>query len=163
MARLGQALYLSLSLAVAACGTSASEELPTLDPPEISLAGLTLGQSAQLKDKIWVDLLFENPNDFDIAIEQLDVEIEINRKYAAVGQVPEEVSLPGGEGVTIAVLMTMTGDDPAASIAALDSEDVLDYLLRGEAAVDKVPGHTLEFERGGVLEPYTDATTAATR
>jgi LEA14-like dessication related protein len=76
MARLRRALCLALSLGVVTCATP----LPSIEPPEVSLAGLTLGQSGLFERRLWVDLRLGNPNAFEVAIERLQFALEVNEQ-----------------------------------------------------------------------------------
>jgi LEA14-like dessication related protein len=157
MARFRRALCLALSLGVAACAT-----LPLAEPPDISIAGLTLGQSGPFANKLWVDLRLANPNAFEIAIERLDFDLEINQRHLASGGLVQEVDLPGREEIFVPVLMTIRTDDVVATMLNLGSEQRLAYRMSGEAEIDRIPGQTVAFQRRGQLAlPEIAGTTSA--
>ncbi len=157
MAPFRRALCLALSLGVATCAT-----LPPAEPPDVSIAGLTLGQSGPFEDKLWVDLRLANPNAFEIAIERLDFDLEINQEHFASGGLVQAVRLPSGDEMFVPVLMTIQTDDVVATMLNLGNEQELAYRLIGEAEIDRIPGQTLALQRRGrlALPEIEDATSA---
>jgi hypothetical protein len=131
MARLRQALCLVLSLGGGACASS-----PSIEPPEVSLVGLTLGRSGLLEQRLWVDLRLSNPNAFEVGW----------------GRRRREVDLPAGGEVVVPVLMTITTHDLIATMMDLSSDQQLPYHLTGEAELEHVSMQTVPFEWRGRLE-----------
>jgi LEA14-like dessication related protein len=148
MARLPRALCLALSLGVAACATS----LPSIEPPEVSLVGLTLGQSGLLEQRLWVDLRLSNSNAFEVTVAHLQFALEINEQRFGRGRLRREVGLPAQGEVVVPVLMTITTRDLIATMMDLSSEQQLPYRLIGEAELDHVLAQTVPFEGRGRLE-----------
>jgi LEA14-like dessication related protein len=148
MARIGRALCLALGVGVAACATS----LPALAPPEVSLAGLTLGRSGRLEHRLWVDLRLRNPNAFDLDVERLQFALEVNQQRFGRGRLHREVGLPAHGEVVVAVLMTITTGDLIATMMDLSSEQQLPYRLVGRADLDYGLVQTMPFEGHGRLE-----------
>jgi LEA14-like dessication related protein len=146
MARLG-ALCLALSLGVTACASS-----PALEPPEVSLVGLTLGQSGLLEQRLWVDLRLSNPNAFEVTVAQLQFALEVNQQRFGWGRRRREVALPAQGEVVVPVLMTIETSDLITTMMDLSSEQQLPYRLTGEAELDHVLSQTVPFEWQGRLE-----------
>lgn len=158
MARLQRSLCLALSLGAAACAPSP----PMVEPPEVSLVGLTLGQSGRLEQRLWVDLRLSNPNAFDVAIERLQFALEVNEQRFGSGRLRREVDLPARSDVVVPVLMTIATGALVATMMHLSSEQHLAYRLIGEAEVDHVLVQTVPFEWRGRLElPRLAGTQAA--
>lgn len=145
---MGRALCLALGFAVAACTTS----LPSVEAPEVRLAGLTLGRSGRLEHRLWVDLRLRNPNAFDLAVERLQVALEVNEQRFGRGRLRREVALPAHGEVVVPVLMTITTGDLIATLMDLSGGQQLPYRLLGEAELDHVAGQTVPFEGRGRLE-----------
>ena len=148
MARIGRALCLALGLGVAACTTP----LPSVEAPEVSLVGLTLGRSGRLEHRLWVDLRLSNPNAFDLAMERLQFALEINQQRFGRGRLRREIALPAQGEVVVAVLMTITTGDLIATLMDLSSEQQLPYRLVGAAQLEYGLVHTIAFEGHGRLE-----------
>ncbi|MGH6918015.1 MAG: LEA type 2 family protein [Geminicoccaceae bacterium] len=148
MARLRRALCLALSLGVAAC----APPLPSIEPPEVSLVGLTLGQSGLLEQRLWVDLRLGNPNAFDVAIERLQFALEVNHQRFGRGRLRREVELPARGEVVVPVLMTIATSDLIGTMMELSGEQQLPCRLIGEAELDHVLVQTIPFEWRGRLE-----------
>jgi LEA14-like dessication related protein len=146
MARLRQVLCLVLSLCVAACAS------PSVEPPEVRLVGLTLGQSGLLEQRLWVDLRLSNPNAFEVRVARLQFALEINEQRFGRGRLRREVGLPAQGEVAVPVLMTITTRDLIATMMDLSSEQQLPYRLIGEAELDHVLAQTVPFEWQGRLE-----------
>jgi LEA14-like dessication related protein len=147
MARLRRALCLALSLGVAACATS-----PSIEPPEVSLVGLTLGQSGLLEQRLWVDLRLSNPNAFEVTVARLQFALEVNQQRFGWGRRRRAVDLPAQGEVVIPVLMTIDTHDLIATMMDLSSDQQLPYHLTGEAELDHVLAQTVPFEWQGRLE-----------
>jgi LEA14-like dessication related protein len=147
MARIGRALGLSLGFGVAACTT-----LPSVEPPEVSLVGLTLGRAGVLEHRLWVDLRLSNPNAFPLALERLQFALEVNQQRFGRGSLRREVGLPAHGEVVVPVLMTITTGDLIATMMDLSSEQQLPYRLVGEAELGHVAAQTMPFEGHGRLE-----------
>jgi LEA14-like dessication related protein len=148
MARIGRALGLVLGLGAAACTTT----LPSVEPPEVSLVGLTLGRSGVLEHRLWVDLRLSNPNAFDLAIERLQFALEVNQQRFGRGSLHRGVELPAHGEIVVAVLMTITTGDLIATMMDLSSEQQLPYRLVGDARLDHVVAQTVPFTGSGRLE-----------
>jgi LEA14-like dessication related protein len=148
MARSRRALCLALSVGLAACASS----LPAIEPPEVSLAGLTLGRSGRLERRLWVDLRLSNPNAFDVAIEGLRFALEINEQRLGRGRLRHAVDLPAQGDVVLPVLMTVATGELVATLMDLSSEQQVAYRLVGEAELDHVIAQTVPFEWHGRLE-----------
>jgi LEA14-like dessication related protein len=148
MARCRRALCLALSLGVAACAPA----LPSIEPPAVSLVGLTLGRSGLLEQRLWVDLRLSNPNAFDVAIERLQFALEVNQQRFGAGRLRRAVDLPAQGEVVVPVLMTIATSNLIATMMDLRDEQQLAYRLIGEADLDHVLVQTVPFEWRGRLE-----------
>jgi LEA14-like dessication related protein len=148
MARLRRALCLALSLGVAACAAP----LPAVAPPEVSLAGVTLGRTGRLEQQLWVDLRLGNPNAFELKVAHLQFALEVDRQRLGNGRLRREVELPAGGVVVVSVLMSMASAGLIAAMMDLSGEQQLAYRLVGEAALDGVAPDSVAFERRGRLE-----------
>lgn len=148
MARLRRALCLALSVGVTACAPS----LPSIESPEVSLVGVTLGQSGLLEQRLWVDLRLSNPNAFDVAIERLQFALEVNEQRFGRGRLRREVALPARGEVVVPVLMTISTSDLVATMMDLSGDQQLPCRLIGEAELDHVLVQTIPFEWRGRLE-----------
>jgi LEA14-like dessication related protein len=146
MARL-KALCLALSLGVAACATA-----PTIAPPEVSLVGLTLGQSRLREQRLWVDLRLSNPNAFEVKVAGLQFALEVNHEPWGRGRLRPEIELPAHGEVVVPVLMTIATLDLIAVMMDMSGEQQLAYRLIGEAELDHVLAQTVPFEWRGRLE-----------
>jgi LEA14-like dessication related protein len=147
MARLRQALCLVLSLGIAACAAS-----PSIEPPDVSLVGLTLGRSGLLEQRLWVDLRLSNPNAFEVRVAHLQFALEVNQQRFGWGRRHREVDLPAQSEVVVPVLMTIATHDLIGTMMDLSSEQQLPYRLTGEAELDHVLVQTVPFEWRGRLE-----------
>jgi LEA14-like dessication related protein len=148
MTRIGRALCLALSLGLAGCAMA----LPAIAPPEVSLVGLTLGQSGLLEQRLWVDLRLGNPNAFEVAIQRLQFALEIDQRRVGSGRLRREVDLPARGEVVVPVLMTIATSDLIAAMMDLSGEQQLAYRVIGEAELDHVLTQTVPFEGRGRLE-----------
>ncbi|HEX5078825.1 MAG TPA: LEA type 2 family protein [Geminicoccaceae bacterium] len=147
MARLRRALCLALSLGVAACATS-----PLVAPPEVSLAGLTLGRTGRLEQQLWVDLRLGNPNPFELRVAHLQFALEADRQRLGEGRLRRGIALPARGEVVVPVLMRTASAGLVAAMMDISGEQQLAYRLVGEAALDGVAPQSVAFRRDGSLE-----------
>jgi LEA14-like dessication related protein len=152
-----RSLYLPLVLAMAACATP--EPADTVDPPQMDIAGLTIGQSAAFQDRAWLDLRLTNPNAFALGIERLDFDLVINERYFASGLVDHTIALPAHGEVLVPIVMTIGTYNSSVTVQELGNQRPLPYSLIGEADLQQVPDQTLEFEFYGEMEPSKVAQT----
>ncbi|MGH6945200.1 MAG: LEA type 2 family protein [Geminicoccaceae bacterium] len=145
MPRLTPALLCPLLLAACAVLTSDFEK------PEISLAGLGFGKPGLREQELRLDLRVKNPNDFDIGVDSVDFDLEVNGMEFASGGSDEHFELPALGETVVPVTVDMPTDDFLDRVKELGTERRLDYKLSGSAKLDSMFLGAVPFEKEGKL------------
>ena len=124
-----------------------------LEPPRISLADIRVVEFTGLETAFQVKLRVLNPNDMDLTVKGMDVDIEINGQTFASGVSNTPVKIPsfGTELVTVAVYSSVI--KMFKSVYGLHGSEELHYRMKGKLRVsgDNALATTLPFESEGVL------------
>jgi LEA14-like dessication related protein len=120
--------------------------------PEVRLAGVGLGQPGLFEQELILSLRLENPNDYDIAVEQLSFDLEVNGEHFTDGRTTQNFTLPALGEATVPVSVDVPTKDFLERAMRLGSEGRFDYRLTGEAELDHVLAQTVPFEWQGRLE-----------
>ncbi|MEN9658520.1 MAG: hypothetical protein RL571_1985 [Pseudomonadota bacterium] len=103
---ISQIACLGLLLGLAACGS-----LPTdLEKPTVSLAGISVAEVGLLEQQFILNLRVNNPNNIDIPLNGLNINLEVNDKPFANGVSNEATTLPrlGSAVVKLRVSTSLT-------------------------------------------------------
>lgn len=99
----------AISVAVALCGCSAFG--PAIEEPEVFLLSITPIESTLFEHRMEAAFRVRNPNDVDLDLRGLDLEIRVNGTRLARVLSGEEVTIPRfGETTIRAIASTTTGD-----------------------------------------------------
>jgi LEA14-like dessication related protein len=148
MRALGLLLGFLASLLPAACGGLLSS---AIEPPEVSLAGLGFGEPGLFEQQLRIDLRVRNPNDFEIAIDRVTFDLEVNDKPFAHGRANEGLDLPALGEILVPVTVSVPTDDLLDRVIELGGRRGLDYRLTGVAELDSLFFGKIPFEREGKL------------
>jgi LEA14-like dessication related protein len=134
-------------------GLSACATLPPgVQAPRVSLADVSLRSLGLLEQRFELDLDLVNPNDFDLKIEGLDFELEVNGRPFANGISRVTTLLPAGATTPIRVDAITRSKDWLTQMKAL-SPDVLKagvpYRVHGRVKAGGL-SRWLPFEHTGV-------------
>jgi LEA14-like dessication related protein len=145
---LGLSLGLLLSLVLGACDSLLTSDI---QPPEVSLAGLGFGEPGLFEQQLRIDLRLRNPNDFEVAIDRVTFNLEVNDKPFAHGRASEGLDLPALGETVVPVTVEVPTNDLIERVMELGSERRLDYRLTGEAELDSLFFSKVPFHREGKL------------
>lgn len=133
-------------LAVAACVTPQS-----IEPPRIQLQNVRILSSMGLAQRIGVDLLVSNPNDFDIPLTGMDFTMTVNGVDFAQGLSNAVVTIPRLGRATVPVEVTISMLSVVNQIGAAQNRRALDYRLTGKAYLDLALLPSVSFDQKGRL------------
>lgn len=133
-------------LALGACVTPQSVEAP-----QIALENVRLLEARGLVQRIRVDLLVANPNDFDIPLTGVDFSITVNGADFAQGLSDQAVTLPRRGRATVPVEVTIPMLAVLRQLQAAQKLGKLDYRLSGTASLDHLLLPRIDFDRFGSL------------
>ena len=120
-------------------------------PPEVSLAGLGFGEPGLFEQELRVDLRLRNPNNFEVAIDRVTFNLEVNDKPFAHGRATEGLDLPALGETVVPVTVSIPTNDLIERVMELGTQRRLDYRLTGEAELDSLFFSKVPFEREGKL------------
>ena len=140
-------------LAVAALLLAACSGLPHQDlMPRFSVAEIDVKAIGLLEQHFEVGLRLANPNDFDLGIEALEFELEVNGQPFAKGLTQANARIPATSSVVMRVDAITQSHNLIRQLIVLDPERVkqgLPYLIKGRVKTDKWVGW-LPFEQKGI-------------
>jgi len=150
-----QAVFLLLSLTVAACATTAIYQ----DPPRVTLTSIQPKDMTLLEQRYSLQLRVMNPNDVAIPVEGLSYALEINGREFAYGVSNVTVSIPpfGEALLDVEVVSNLLNIMQQVQEMQGEQHDSLSYRLSGKINLDNSPAR-LPFEYEGELK-YLPATT----
>lgn len=129
-------------------------------PPKVSVAEIDIKSLGLFEQHFDVRLRLTNPNDFDLGIEALDFELELNGRPFAKGLARSPVLIPAVSSVVLRVDAITQSKNLVRQIRTLPPETLREgvpYRIKGRIRTDKSSGW-LPFEQKGVYggdEPST--------
>ena len=141
-------LTLLLVLGLAAC----SSLPPNVVAPKVSVAEVDVKRLGLLEQHFYVGLRVTNPNTFDLGIELLEFEFELNGRPFANGQSNVPTRIPAGSSAVMQVEAMTRSMNLLKQLEALPGilKQGADYRIKGRVRTDKLPGW-LPFEHSGVV------------
>jgi LEA14-like dessication related protein len=139
---------LMVSLVLGGCGSLLTSDIL---PPEVSLAGLGFGEPGLFEQELTVNLRLRNPNNFEVAIDRVTFDLEVNDKPFAHGRATEGLDLPALGETVVPVTMSVPTNDLIERVMEIGTQRRLDYRLTGEAVLDSLLFSKVPFEREGKL------------
>ena len=123
-----------------------------VESPRIQLADVRFLSSGVFEQKMLIDLRVTNPNNFDIALEGVSFDFEVNDAHFASGLTNEGVTLPRLGDATVPVPVSTTLLDIIREALRLTERGEISYRLSGFAFVTEGIGtRKVPFETAGTL------------
>lgn len=140
-------LMLVLVLGLAACSGLPRNAVA----PKLSVADVRLGQFDLFEQRFDVGLKVENPNDFELTIEALEFELDVNGRPFARGVSHEATRLAAAATTVVRVDAVTQSNDLIRQIKALPGMlmDGVPYRIRGRVKTDRSP-LWLPFDHAGI-------------
>jgi LEA14-like dessication related protein len=136
--------FLLLSLLAACSSLSGSFEKPS-----VSLAGLSVGEIGLLEQRFVLSLRVTNPNDVSLAINGVQLNLDVNGKHFAEGVSNEAVTLPKLGSVLVKLNVTTSLNTFIQQFNALQaSGKPIAYRIKGKLFLPLRPDG-VSFERQG--------------
>lgn len=126
-------------------------------PPKVRLANVQFLDSTLFEQRMHVDLQVRNPNNFDLPLEGLTFELEVNGNPLLEGSSSEIVNIPRLGEAMVPVRASTSLLDMIQQFVALGEGDHLSYRLKGRAYLTGYFGLGVPFETSGTLEFGPDA------
>lgn len=134
-----------LLLPLAACGTGEPVA------PEVHMVDLRLLESSVFEQRFRVDLRIGNPNDFDLPLDGLTFDLEVNGEDFARGFSNERVTVPRLGEERISVVASTTLIDLVRQMQLLAERGDLTYRLSGTAYLNSLARRSAPYETEGTF------------
>jgi LEA14-like dessication related protein len=139
-------------LALAGCAA-----LPTnLETPEVSFVGLRAVEASVFEQRLEVRMKVHNPNDIELPVNGLDVDIELADEPFAHGVSAREFVVPARGEAEFDMLVTANAATALLKIAGADRKtDSIGYKVKGKLSTKIGLLRTIPFDESGTL-PIAD-------
>lgn len=123
-----------------------------MQPPQVTLAGISLAGLDLLEQRYEIRLRVQNPNHFDFVIEGMQYQVEINDKVFARGLSNHSVSIPRDDMRTVSVEAVSTLNDVLRQLQVDEQSEpeVLRYRVSGTLKVRHHAGD-IAFDHSGEI------------
>lgn len=124
--------------------------------PDVSLVNLVPIEMSAFEARFRVDLRIANPNDFELALDGLSFDFELNGQPFARGLSDARVTVPRLGDAVVSATATTTLVDLLRQLARVtESPDPppFDYRLSGRLFVERPVSRAFPFDRSGQLAP----------
>ncbi len=135
------------SVALAACAS-----LPiNLKTPEVSFVALRTIEASVFEQKLEVRLKVLNPNDVELPVKGLDVDIELAGEPFAHGVSAREFVVPAGGEAEFDMNVTANAMNALLKIAGERKSDQVAYSLKGKLSTELGLLRTIPFQESGTI------------
>ncbi len=131
-------------LALAAC-----TRLGGAEPPQVHLTDIRLLPGGLLEQRFQVDLRLGNPNDFDLELDGLTFEVELNDMPFARGLSNQSVTVPRLGEAQLRVVASTTLIDVVQQMLVLGERSDLSYRIAGVVYLRGMTTRKLPYETSG--------------
>ena len=121
--------------------------------PKVSVADVDIKRLGWIEQHFDVGLQVDNPNDFDLKIEALEFDLEVNGRPFARGQSLASVLIPAASGAMLRVDARMQSGDLIQQIKTLPGDawkSGVPYRVKGRLKTDR-SAKWLPFDHAGVV------------
>jgi LEA14-like dessication related protein len=145
-------LILFAALVLASCSA-----IPTnLATPEVSFVGLRSVEASLVEQRLEVRMKVRNPNDVDLPVNGLDVDMELADEPFAHGVSAREFVVPARGEAEFDMIVTANAATALLKIANSDFEsDSIGYRVKGKLSTKLGLLRTIPFEESGTV-PIAD-------
>lgn len=145
-ARLGAvALFAALAAGCAALA-------PKLETPKLSLQGVKMLEASLVEQRLEVRLRVQNPNDVEIPVRGLDLELEVGGEPIATGVSAREFAVPALGEAEFDMLVTANAATALLNLFRSGGKrETLDYVIRGKLRTKLGMLRTVPFEEKGAI------------
>ena len=142
----------SLSLVVVSgCAT-----VDDVVPPKVTLVNIVPLSSSVFEQRFIVDMRVSNLNDFDIPLNGMSFEMDVNGSYFATGLSNRRVRVPRLGTAVVSLETTANSFDLFRQILNAVRVGTVEYSIRGTAILDRPGARTVPFRQKGELNLVPD-------
>ena len=133
-------------LALATCA-----QISETRSPQVHVVDIRLLQSGLFEQRFQVELRIGNPNDFDLPLDGMTFELDLNGRRFAEGFTNQTVTVPRLGEARISVAATTTLFDMMEQALILGERSELSYRIEGVVYLRGLSRRQVSYERGGRL------------
>jgi LEA14-like dessication related protein len=122
-----------------------------IEPPDVTLAGMSFARPGLAEQALTVSLRVRNPNAFDVPVNGLSFALALNGADFASGRSAAGFTLPSQSETVVPIEIALPTGDLLSRVAAIGTGRRLDYQLTGQAEVGRLFGLAVPFRREGKL------------
>lgn len=121
-------------------------------PPTVQLSNLKVGAPGLLSQELLLELRIGNPNDFDLPVNGLTFQLDVNDRRLADGLSNQSVTVPRLGYATVPVMANADTLAIVRQLMDLGKRERITYRLHGIAYVGRLGRNTpLSYDRTGEL------------
>jgi LEA14-like dessication related protein len=147
------ALLFAVSLSLAAAGCASVDDVV---PPKVNLVNIVPLSSSVFEQRFVVDMRVSNLNDFDIPLNGMSFEMDVNGSYFATGLSNRKVVVPRLGTVVVSMETTANTFDLFRQILNAVRVGTVEYSIKGTAILDRPGARTVPFRQTGELNLVPD-------
>lgn len=136
-------------LAVLALGACA--QIGEMRSPQVHVIDIRLLPSSLLEQRFRVELRIGNPNDFDLPLDGLTFELDLNGRHFAEGFTGQSVTVPRLGEARVSVDASTTLFDMMEQILILGERSELSFRIEGVVYLRGLARRQVTYERGGKM------------
>ncbi len=123
----------------------------SVETPSVVLDSLSLLDSTERSQRFQLDLRLSNPNDFDVAVQSMRLNLRVASEGFIDGETNEPVTIPARGDATVRVTLSSEFVSSVSRLMAYlqGPESTLPYDIEGEIALDARPPRFLRFSGTG--------------
>ncbi len=119
--------------------------------PEVHVVDLRLLESSVFEQRFEIDLRIGNPNDFDLPLDGLTFDLEVNGEGFARGFSSEKITVPRLGEARLSVVASTTLIELVRQMQLLAERGDLDYRISGIAYFDSLVRRSAPYESEGTF------------
>lgn len=129
--------------------TACAGAFGNVEPPEVSLAGLAFDQPGLFEQRLRLDVRLRNPNDFNLDVERLLFDLDVNDQPLGKGWTTDSFEVPAFGDTVVPVTIIVPTSDLIERVMELGMTQRLDYRIMGEVQLSNRAFGTVPFDRDG--------------
>ena len=131
-------------LALAACA-----QIGAARSPQVNVADIRLRESSLFEQRFEVDLRIGNPNDFDLPLDGLTFELDLNGRRFAEGFTDQPVTVPRLGEARVSVEASTSLIEMMEQVLILAERSELSYRIEGVVYLRGLTRRQVPYERDG--------------
>ena len=143
--------FRAFAVLLALIALTACTQIGETRAPQVHVVDIRLLPGGLLEQRFQVDLRIGNPNDFDLPLDGLTFELDLNGRHFAEGFTNRAVTVPRLGEARVSVAASTTLLDMMAQALILGERAELSYRIAGVIYLRGMARRQVPYERGGSM------------